>query len=911
MRHGDRILVVAVSLAIVCRAEPGFAVDYVTRTSLLDAEKEGAGSLSLDGEFVHNIGQLQVNITNWGLIGSHPGRGFRWSDAPSAMWPAGSGVEHLYAAGLWVGALRGGVPLVTTGQFEPEMRASPDDPLDTVWESYQGAENGRRYPDPLQDDDGDGLIDEDPLNGLDDDGDGKIDEDFAAIGSQMFRCVMRDNTARIVESLPDHEPLDLRVVQTSYAWASDDSDDFVGFDYEVTNIGLRALKGIYVGFFADPDVGERGTGDISTDDVPGWFKGTVRAADGTDVQVVIAYIYDDDGDNGAAESYFGIMFLDHPIDPRGVTAPPRVAITSFNAFAGTQPFALGGEPTNDAERYELLSTPGFDPSGSPDKANDFRLLLATGPFERLEEGETLKFSACMVAGRGRHGLLQHAADAALTYYGAFFDKDLDPGTGVEGRENQICAEDFGMGASNPNHPIYSLFTNPCDTLGLAAGEGSLAPTIKESDLDEEGCIYVNSDCYFELERRNGQNNCAREAALPEEALSGCTGVRGKEHQVRWLVGLAPVAPDMRIWQTDNRIHVFWNDMSRVVPDLRLQEVDFESFRIWRADGWERPFGSSVENGPEAALWSLIAEFDEVSYFRDRRTVDGETVEHELPLGKNTGLDVIRYVPAMLQEGTPEHTRTEAARDLVQRILEDPEYAYLSSMIDPAEVVRYLNHDGAVTPLGKKYPDLRDFEGSWDVVDTAYWGETGLGFYEYVDEDVFNGIAYFYSVTATDFLASISDGGLVPVGRGLSGDPQSNFHFAVPRFAAQTADERESEGQDIFAFPNPATREALADFSQFRPNDDDPTGVRIMFANLPAARNTIRIYTLAGDLIETIDHDGNRDCPGGDAFGDCGGSAFWNLMSRNGQEVVSGVYLFSVESADSRFDRVVGRFVVVR
>jgi hypothetical protein len=368
---------------------------------------------------------------------------------------------------------------------------------------------------------------------------------------------------------------------------------------------------------------------------------------------------------------------------------------------------------------------------------------------------------------------------------------------------------------------------------------------------------------------------------------------------------------MRIWQTDNRVHVFWNDLSRIIPDVRLQEIDFESYRIWRADGWDRPFGSSIETGPEAVLWSLIAEFDEVNYFWDRRIVDGSPTAERLPLGANTGLDLIHYVPVMLREGTPEHTQTAPARELVQEILEDPEYDFLNATIDPAQFLRYRDRNGQVTPLGKKYPRLGDFEGSWDVVDTAYWGQTGLGFREYVDRDVFNGIAYFYSVTATDFRADASGGVPIPTGPGLAADPQSNFGFAVPRFAAQTPEEREALGQDIFVFPNPATRESLSDFSQLNPNPDDPTGVRVMFANLPASQNTINIYTLAGDLVESIDHDGGQGCPDGDEFGDCGGSAFWNLVSRNGQEVVSGVYLYSVESMDSRFDRVVGRFVVVR
>ncbi len=49
----------------------------------------------------------------------------------------------------------------------------------------EGVDGGRRGLSRHADDDGDGLIDEDPANGRDDDGDGKIDEDFAAIGDQM------------------------------------------------------------------------------------------------------------------------------------------------------------------------------------------------------------------------------------------------------------------------------------------------------------------------------------------------------------------------------------------------------------------------------------------------------------------------------------------------------------------------------------------------------------------------------------------------------------------------------------------------------------------------------------------------------------------------------------------------------
>ena len=107
--------------------------------------------------------------------------------------------------------------------------------------------------------------------------------------------------------------------------------------------------------------------------------------------------------------------------------------------------------------------------------------------------------------------------------------------------------------------------------------------------------------------------------------------------------------------------------------------------------------------------------------------------------------------------------------------------------------------------------------------------------------------------------------------------------------------------NIYTFPNPATREALAEFQKQPPSHSDPTGERIMFVNLPAASNTIRIYTASGDLVQTLYHDGHSQ----------GGSTAWNLVSRNGQEIVSGIYLYIVQSDDGRFEDFQGRFTVVR
>jgi hypothetical protein len=182
------------------------------------------------------------------------------------------------------------------------------------------------------------------------------------------------------------------------------------------------------------------------------------------------------------------------------------------------------------------------------------------------------------------------------------------------------------------------------------------------------------------------------------------------------------------------------------------------------------------------------------------------------------------------------------------------------------------------------------------------GKDPVEFYEYVDQDVHNGFIYFYSVTATDH-ELVGDPGEDPTitGAGQSGDPGSSFDDTVPGGVAQSAADRDTNGANIYVYPNPATRDALEEFQELFPNADDPTGVRVVFANLPRANNTIKIYTLSGDLVETLYHDGTGGY----------GQISWNLVSRNGQEIVSGIYLYSVQADDSAFEDYIGKFVVVR
>ena len=91
--------------------------------------------------------------------------------------------------------------------------------------------------------------------------------------------------------------------------------------------------------------------------------------------------------------------------------------------------------------------------------------------------------------------------------------------------------------------------------------------------------------------------------------------------------------------------------------------------------------------------------------------------------------------------------------------------------------------------------------------------------------------------------------------------------------------------------------------------------KIFFMHLPP-HCTIRIYTLAGELVRTIEHE-STDLYSPDvrsAQGDKGGTATFELLNRYNQALASGVYIYHVEARDES-DTVVGnkisRFAIIR
>jgi hypothetical protein len=207
-------------------------------------------------------------------------------------------------------------------------------------------------------------------------------------------------------------------------------------------------------------------------------------------------------------------------------------------------------------------------------------------------------------------------------------------------------------------------------------------------------------------------------------------------------------------------------------------------------------------------------------------------------------------------------------------------------------------------------------GSSEVIEQVKYP---VGRYQFVDREVKNGFVYFYSVTAFDST------GLGDAKQELGGRRSAVESEGVsPQYSASRASSR-----SVWVVPNPyrGTRQ-LSDRPSawdLTPNSTDPTGTHIDFMGLPRGEWTIKIFTVSGDLVAELRHtDAINESIRGTVRGEDGetrlgvnrqqdnpddGQARWNLISRNGQDIVSGIYLFTVDSKTKGTQR--GRFVVIR
>lgn len=192
------------------------------------------------------------------------------------------------------------------------------------------------------------------------------------------------------------------------------------------------------------------------------------------------------------------------------------------------------------------------------------------------------------------------------------------------------------------------------------------------------------------------------------------------------------------------------------------------------------------------------------------------------------------------------------------------------------------------------PNLKEWE-ELVVLPLAY--DTSSQFldeaYHYVDvSGVYNGFTNYYNLCAyrTSIAGNREESLLLANIDNIDNQPNAAGVQPVSQSAATKQDMNK-----IKAVPNPYIISAPWDRNRLGNTIYGEPIRNMAFTNLPTPC-TIKIFTVDGDLVNTLEHNGAN------------GRYEWNLLTSERRPVVSGVYFFHVESG---IGEKIGRFAIIR
>jgi hypothetical protein len=534
-----------------------FTVSSQTIIPLRNSESEQDFNKPLVDDYwhYHNVGNLGLTVTNYGLLGQ--GYSNALQDQPSCQYKFQSSrekerIEHFSYAGLWVGGV-GGI----NGEEETLVSTAIVDGV------FEYGESGFEFTNSADESD---IIRErssivtSPLF------------DPQAISHQDFICNFTDRNLTVPGTdieLINHTPLGINIHLESYAWNYSYADAFVILNYAIINISDYPIRDIYAGLWVDPSVANM---NYTSAYEPGGGFTWYDNLNGFDQDYNMGYQFDFDGDNGFAESYFGLRALGTSV----TNTDHQVHYDQWQWNNSSLPdFFM---PTTDEERYTKLSTTpaATPPSTALDQAS-WMILLSIGSLGELMPGDTLNAVFAVVCGfwgsgasdspERRENLRINSDWAQVAYNGEDVDGDgkLDPDEDTNG--NGILD-----GEEDQYRPDLDLNGNGQWDLG------------EEVFGDEDGHLDIFEDSHINYQRGIVDSN----------------GVID-----RYILPSPPPSPNLEIIPGDRKVSLYWDNLPENFEDPITREKDFEGYRIYSSP---KTFGSQEEA-------SLLAQFDVIEWKR--------------------------------------------------------------------------------------------------------------------------------------------------------------------------------------------------------------------------------------------------------------------------------------------------------
>jgi len=400
-----------------------------------DEDKRFPKILDDDNSKYTNIGNIGITVTNFGTYG----HGFvLWPEQPSCEFPLGSGIEHLFDGGIWIGGYRtdnaqGGNrvgPFVTTGAIDVSSVTTRGGGFEFT--NAAGSMVKERSS----------LFDSRVFNPL-------------AISHQDFLMNYTDTNTVLLNGEPilDHIPLGVTVRQETYAWNYPFANFFVIFNYWIKNVSGKYIDSVFVGLWTDTVV--RNTIVTGRPSGSAFFN---KGGNGYNDSIKIAYEFDAAGDIGFTDSYIGILYLG--ADPKladyfiiDADSLPTIAFTSWQ-FRNTSD-ANFFAPQDDNERYQKMHgffggsnwwKNGINPESLRPPSNR-SMSISNGPFRYIPAGDSINVVFAIVCAKKfgtdppnldteeqKANLYSNADWALRAYHGEDRNRNgvLDPGEDLDG-----------------------------------------------------------------------------------------------------------------------------------------------------------------------------------------------------------------------------------------------------------------------------------------------------------------------------------------------------------------------------------------------------------------------------------------------------------------------------------------------
>lgn len=317
-----------------------------------------------------NTGNIGITFSNNGIFGNGFNANFQ-KGMPSLEYPIGSGIEHIFEGGLWIGAKIGNEIKVSTSAAGEDANG------------YGAGDSGYEF-----------TVNESKPTIIER---SSLPESKAAsplaISHQDFVTNFTDKLTYIPGITPqvkitDHQkPIGVDVQLETYAWSFAFTDFFVIMNYTITNNGTDTLKDVHTGVWTDFVVRNvKVTAPRGSSFFAAHGNGVI---DSLDTQ----YAFDSNGDIGFTDSYVALSYLGTFYRNKFVnrkTESNHKVNYQYWGFKGADPASLA--PSNDAERFARMSTTmtETDIQKTYTKPGNRSALLSTGGLSTVAPGESFQ-----------------------------------------------------------------------------------------------------------------------------------------------------------------------------------------------------------------------------------------------------------------------------------------------------------------------------------------------------------------------------------------------------------------------------------------------------------------------------------------------------------------------------------------